>query len=89
MHRECGFIRLEPDTNKVAFVSAQNTGACLPGPPARVPCQGPVGTFPGRGAGLQELLCGNGPVPVSDPTHVCASPVFPVLVGLRGDLNRE
>ncbi|KAB0387687.1 hypothetical protein FD755_002643, partial [Muntiacus reevesi] len=26
MHRECGFIRLEPDTNKVAFVSAQNTG---------------------------------------------------------------
>ncbi|XP_033279395.1 peroxynitrite isomerase THAP4 isoform X2 [Orcinus orca] len=25
MHRECGFIRLEPDTNKVAFVSAQNT----------------------------------------------------------------
>ncbi|XP_032336675.1 THAP domain-containing protein 4 isoform X1 [Camelus ferus] len=26
MHRECGFIRLQPDTNKVAFVSAQNTG---------------------------------------------------------------
>uniref|UniRef100_A0A2K5VZW2 THAP domain containing 4 n=1 Tax=Macaca fascicularis TaxID=9541 RepID=A0A2K5VZW2_MACFA len=26
MHRECGFIRLKPDTNKVAFVSAQNTG---------------------------------------------------------------
>ncbi|XP_036176317.1 peroxynitrite isomerase THAP4 isoform X3 [Myotis myotis] len=25
MHRECGFIRLQPDTNKVAFVSAQNT----------------------------------------------------------------
>lgn len=26
MHRECGFIRLEPHTNRVAFVSAQNTG---------------------------------------------------------------
>ncbi|XP_004637431.1 THAP domain-containing protein 4 isoform X1 [Octodon degus] len=26
LHRECGFIRLKPDTNKVAFVSAQNTG---------------------------------------------------------------
>lgn len=26
LHRECGFIRLQPDTNKVAFVSAQNTG---------------------------------------------------------------
>ncbi|KAM9033647.1 THAP domain-containing protein 4 isoform X1 [Sarcophilus harrisii] len=26
MHRECGFIRLKPDSNKVAFVSAQNTG---------------------------------------------------------------
>ncbi|KAF7243297.1 THAP domain-containing protein 4 [Varanus komodoensis] len=26
MHRECGFIRIKPDTNKVAFVSAQNTG---------------------------------------------------------------
>uniref|UniRef100_A0A8C3WKV7 THAP domain containing 4 n=1 Tax=Catagonus wagneri TaxID=51154 RepID=A0A8C3WKV7_9CETA len=26
LHGECGFIRLEPDTNKVAFVSAQNTG---------------------------------------------------------------
>ncbi|XP_007941465.1 peroxynitrite isomerase THAP4 [Orycteropus afer afer] len=26
MHRECGFIRLQPDTNKVAFISAQNTG---------------------------------------------------------------
>ncbi|NWR99915.1 THAP4 protein, partial [Motacilla alba] len=26
MHRECGFIRLKPDTNKVAFISAQNTG---------------------------------------------------------------
>ncbi|XP_056664166.1 peroxynitrite isomerase THAP4 isoform X1 [Monodelphis domestica] len=26
MHRECGFIRVKPDSNKVAFVSAQNTG---------------------------------------------------------------
>ncbi|XP_043852253.1 peroxynitrite isomerase THAP4 isoform X1 [Dromiciops gliroides] len=26
MHRECGFIRLKPNSNKVAFVSAQNTG---------------------------------------------------------------
>ncbi|XP_047393406.1 peroxynitrite isomerase THAP4-like [Sciurus carolinensis] len=26
LHRECGFIHLKPDTNKVAFVSAQNTG---------------------------------------------------------------
>ncbi|XP_060049597.1 peroxynitrite isomerase THAP4 isoform X2 [Erinaceus europaeus] len=26
LHRECGFIRLKPDTNKVAFISAQNTG---------------------------------------------------------------
>ncbi|XP_037380208.1 peroxynitrite isomerase THAP4 isoform X2 [Talpa occidentalis] len=26
LHRECGFIRPEPDTNRVAFVSAQNTG---------------------------------------------------------------
>ncbi|XP_063162832.1 peroxynitrite isomerase THAP4 isoform X2 [Candoia aspera] len=25
MHRECGFIRIQPDTNKVAFISAQNT----------------------------------------------------------------
>lgn len=33
MHRECGFIRLKPDTNKVAFVSAQNTGTVpLPRP---------------------------------------------------------
>lgn len=30
MHRECGFIRLKPDTNKVAFVSAQNTGEAQP-----------------------------------------------------------
>uniref|UniRef100_A0A8C9UTJ1 THAP4-like heme-binding domain-containing protein n=1 Tax=Spermophilus dauricus TaxID=99837 RepID=A0A8C9UTJ1_SPEDA len=30
MHRECGFIRLKPDTNKVAFVSAQNTGTAHP-----------------------------------------------------------
>lgn len=29
MHRECGFIRLKPDTNKVAFISAQNTGTLL------------------------------------------------------------
>ncbi|XP_043557661.1 THAP domain-containing protein 4 isoform X3 [Chiloscyllium plagiosum] len=26
MHRECGFIRIKPGTNKVAFISAQNTG---------------------------------------------------------------
>lgn len=26
LHRECGFIRLQPNTNKAAFVSAQNTG---------------------------------------------------------------
>lgn len=36
MHRECGFIRLKPDTNKVAFVSAQNTGT-VPGRPAPCP----------------------------------------------------
>lgn len=29
MHRECGFIRIKPDTNKVAFISAQNTGTSL------------------------------------------------------------
>ncbi|NWX90623.1 THAP4 protein, partial [Nothoprocta ornata] len=29
MHRECGFIRLKPDTNKVAFISAQNTGSLV------------------------------------------------------------
>lgn len=39
MHRECGFIRLEPDTNKVAFVSAQNTGTPLAGLPCtHAPC---------------------------------------------------
>ncbi|XP_035276673.1 THAP domain-containing protein 4 [Anguilla anguilla] len=26
MHRECGFIRLQPGTNKVAFIIAQNSG---------------------------------------------------------------
>uniref|UniRef100_A0A8D2DCM2 THAP4-like heme-binding domain-containing protein n=1 Tax=Sciurus vulgaris TaxID=55149 RepID=A0A8D2DCM2_SCIVU len=26
LHRQCGFIHLKPDTNKVAFVSTQNTG---------------------------------------------------------------
>ncbi|XP_047393974.1 peroxynitrite isomerase THAP4-like [Sciurus carolinensis] len=26
LHRECGFICLKPDTNKVAFISTQNTG---------------------------------------------------------------
>ncbi|KAM9316111.1 peroxynitrite isomerase THAP4 [Gastrophryne carolinensis] len=26
MHRECGFIRLKPGTNQVAFICAQNTG---------------------------------------------------------------
>ncbi|XP_017277847.1 THAP domain-containing protein 4 isoform X2 [Kryptolebias marmoratus] len=26
MHRECGFIRIQPGTNKVAFINAQNTG---------------------------------------------------------------
>uniref|UniRef100_A0A8D2DBV0 THAP4-like heme-binding domain-containing protein n=1 Tax=Sciurus vulgaris TaxID=55149 RepID=A0A8D2DBV0_SCIVU len=26
LHRQCGFIRLKPNTNKVAFVSTQNTG---------------------------------------------------------------
>ncbi|XP_044147597.1 peroxynitrite isomerase THAP4 isoform X1 [Bufo gargarizans] len=26
MHRECGFIRVKPGTNQVAFISAQNTG---------------------------------------------------------------
>ncbi|XP_069474222.1 peroxynitrite isomerase THAP4 isoform X2 [Ambystoma mexicanum] len=26
MHRECGFIRLQPDTKRVAFVIAHNTG---------------------------------------------------------------
>ncbi|KAG8445382.1 hypothetical protein GDO86_010242 [Hymenochirus boettgeri] len=26
LHRECGFIRIKPGTNKVAFICAQNTG---------------------------------------------------------------
>uniref|UniRef100_A0A8C5MKG9 THAP domain containing 4 n=1 Tax=Leptobrachium leishanense TaxID=445787 RepID=A0A8C5MKG9_9ANUR len=26
LHRECGFIRIKPGTNHVAFISAQNTG---------------------------------------------------------------
>nr|XP_057924888.1 THAP domain-containing protein 4 [Doryrhamphus excisus] len=26
LHRECGFIRMQPGTNKVAFVVAQNSG---------------------------------------------------------------
>ncbi|XP_043925503.1 peroxynitrite isomerase THAP4-like isoform X1 [Protopterus annectens] len=26
LHRECGFIRIQPGTTKVAFISAQNTG---------------------------------------------------------------
>ena len=26
MHREVGFIRMDPETKKVAFISAQNTG---------------------------------------------------------------
>ncbi|XP_066565221.1 peroxynitrite isomerase THAP4 isoform X3 [Amia ocellicauda] len=26
MHRECGFIRMEPGTQNVAFINAQNTG---------------------------------------------------------------
>uniref|UniRef100_A0A8C6LZ26 THAP domain containing 4 n=1 Tax=Nothobranchius furzeri TaxID=105023 RepID=A0A8C6LZ26_NOTFU len=26
MHRECGFIRIQPGTNKVAFMIAQNSG---------------------------------------------------------------
>ncbi|XP_030258557.1 peroxynitrite isomerase THAP4 [Sparus aurata] len=26
MHRECGFIRMQPGTNKVAFIIAQNSG---------------------------------------------------------------
>ncbi|XP_057714045.1 THAP domain-containing protein 4 isoform X2 [Corythoichthys intestinalis] len=26
LHRECGFMRMQPGTNKVAFISAQNTG---------------------------------------------------------------
>lgn len=26
MHRECGFLRIKPGTNKVAFICAQNTG---------------------------------------------------------------
>ncbi|XP_075125056.1 peroxynitrite isomerase THAP4 isoform X2 [Leptodactylus fuscus] len=26
MHRECGFIRVKPGTNQVAFICAQNTG---------------------------------------------------------------
>lgn len=37
MHRECGFIRLKPDTNKVAFISAQNTGTASLGK-RRGPC---------------------------------------------------
>lgn len=47
MHRECGFIRLEPDTNKVAFVSAQNTGTLAPSRVAPAPghiCGGSRGT---------------------------------------------
>lgn len=27
MHRECGFIRMQPGTNKVAFIIAQNSGS--------------------------------------------------------------
>nr|XP_043876763.1 peroxynitrite isomerase THAP4-like [Solea senegalensis]XP_043876776.1 peroxynitrite isomerase THAP4-like [Solea senegalensis] len=26
LHRECGFIRMQPETNKVMFIVAQNTG---------------------------------------------------------------
>ncbi|KAM9718943.1 peroxynitrite isomerase THAP4 [Menidia menidia] len=26
MHRECGFIRMQPETNRVAFIIAQNSG---------------------------------------------------------------
>ncbi|KAJ0058657.1 hypothetical protein NL108_000354, partial [Boleophthalmus pectinirostris] len=26
LHRECGFIRIKPGTNHVAFINAQNTG---------------------------------------------------------------
>uniref|UniRef100_A0A673H7Y2 THAP domain-containing protein 4-like n=2 Tax=Sinocyclocheilus rhinocerous TaxID=307959 RepID=A0A673H7Y2_9TELE len=26
LHRECGFIRLQPGTNRVAFIIAQNSG---------------------------------------------------------------
>lgn len=26
MHRECGFIRMQPGTNRVAFIIAQNSG---------------------------------------------------------------
>uniref|UniRef100_A0A8D3DQ06 THAP domain containing 4 n=1 Tax=Scophthalmus maximus TaxID=52904 RepID=A0A8D3DQ06_SCOMX len=26
LHRECGFIRMQPETNKVAFIIAQNSG---------------------------------------------------------------
>lgn len=61
MHRECGFIRLEPDTNKVAFVSAQNTGtsAAARGPCSRTFCRGQLGRRhdPGKRAGacLQSL----------------------------------
>lgn len=55
MHRECGFIRLQPDTNKVAFVSAQNTGRRLPGLPPLAPCPGPVGAF---GVGRRRERCG-------------------------------
>lgn len=93
MHRECGFIRLEPDTNKVAFVSAQNTGTRLPRLLPLAPCRGPCGHLWGGEAAGGAV---GAPLPeqagswLSAPTHVCASPMFPVRVGLRwGDLDRE
>lgn len=29
LHRECGFIRMQPGTNRVAFIIAQNSGMSL------------------------------------------------------------
>lgn len=52
MHRECGFIRLKPDTNKVAFVSAQNTGTATPSWAG----QGPQSSLASRGGGGMECL---------------------------------
>lgn len=62
MHRECGFIRLEPDTNKVAFISAQNTGTPLR-PRGPRPRTDPVGIFQGgkRQASARGSPGGGGP----------------------------
>lgn len=29
LHKECGFIRMQPGANRVAFIIAQNSGSCV------------------------------------------------------------